>query len=58
MCVYVQNSEMLLHLRENVRRTLTHAIEVEEKVPLEQVLTALVSPLSSVYTPCCVGDQL
>ena len=28
---------MLLHLRENVRRTITHSIEVEEKIPLEQV---------------------
>lgn len=28
---------MLLHLKQNVRRTITHAIEVEEKIPLEQV---------------------
>ena len=32
-----QNPEMLLHLKANVRRTMAHALEVEEKIPLEQV---------------------
>ncbi|CAI8058398.1 DNA polymerase epsilon catalytic subunit A [Geodia barretti] len=36
-CRFRLNPEMLLHLKANVRRTMAHALEVEEKIPLEQV---------------------
>ncbi len=33
----LQNPEMCQHLAGNVSRTMKHAIEVEEKIPLDQV---------------------
>lgn len=36
-CRYRMNPEMCQHLADNVRRTIQHAIEVEEKTPLDQV---------------------
>ena len=36
-CDVSQNQEMCQHLADNVHRTMQHAIEVEEKIPLDQV---------------------
>ena len=35
--MFSQNQEMCQHLADNVHRTMQHAIEVEEKIPLDQV---------------------
>ena len=35
--LFSQNSEMCQHLADNVHRTMQHAVEVEEKIPLDQV---------------------
>lgn len=37
MCVYHQNPETVTDLMDKVERTIKHAVEVEEKIPLDQV---------------------
>ena len=37
MMLFSQNPEMCQHLADNVHRTMQHAVEVEEKIPLDQV---------------------
>ena len=46
--MFSQNQEMCQHLADNVHRTMQHAIEVEEKIPLDQVC-----PSVSAYLSVC-----
>ena len=47
-CPSSQNPEMCQHLADNVQRTMQHAIEVEEKIPLDQVRLSVCVPGLSV----------